>query len=130
VAVCRAVREDAKFIRETLQVIRDRDPPRWVKEDSRLMELLLARAVGAQALGMGAPGDMVLTGMIDLPEGGAVRYIIDSKMDTSGRGRAETRSSGVRSEIHDLVEEGAQVIHATLWVNANGRVKGAGLFRF
>jgi hypothetical protein len=94
------------------------------------MELLLARAVGAQALGMGAPGDMVLTGMVGLPQGGEVRYIIDSKMDTTGRGRAETKSPGVRSKIYDLVEEGERVIHATLWANANGRVKGAGLFRF
>jgi hypothetical protein len=29
-----------------------------------------------------------------------------------------------------LIEEGEQVIHATLWVNANGKVAGAGLFRF
>jgi hypothetical protein len=51
VTVSRAIRQDAKFIQEMLQAIRDRDPPCWVKDDSRLMEALLARALGAQALG-------------------------------------------------------------------------------
>jgi hypothetical protein len=130
VAVSKPIREDAKFIRDVPQTIRDRDPPRWVKDDSRLMEQLLARALDAQGLGGRKSGDMVLTGVVDLPQGEEVRYIIDTKMDTSGRGQAETKSPGMRSKIRNLVEEGEQVIHATLWVNANGRVKGAGLFRF
>jgi hypothetical protein len=73
---------------------------------------------------------MTLTGVVDLPQSGQVQYIIDSKMDTSGRGQAETKSPGMRNKLRDLIAEGEQVIHATLRVNANGRVKGAGLFRF
>ncbi len=94
------------------------------------MELLLARALGAQPLAEGQSGDMVLAGTVELPDVGPVRYIIDAKLDTTGKGQAETKHSGIKSKLRDLVGEGEPVIHATLWVNANGRVRKAGLFRF
>ncbi len=126
----RSIRRDADRIREILAEIQGRQDPRWHRDDYRAMEQLLAAALGAEALGGGHAGDMVLTGVVELPKVGAVRYIIDAKMDTTGRGRAETDSSGVRHKLAELVSATERVIHATLWVNANGRVKAAGLFRF
>lgn len=126
----KSIREDAERIGEILRTISAREPALWRPEDSPTMELLLACALGAERLGSGCPGDIVLTSTIGLPGAGAVRYIIDGKLGSSGRGRADTQSSGIRGKLRELIAEGEQVIHATLWVNANDKVAGAGLFRF
>lgn len=128
--VPKSIRQDAERIGEILRTISEREPALWHKDDFATMELLLACALGAKRLGGGRAGDMVLTATIDLPGVGPVRYIIDGKMGSSGRGRADTQPSGVRGKLRELIAEGEQVIHATLWVNANGKVTGAGLFRF
>jgi hypothetical protein len=130
VKVSKAIRKDAQYIRGILQTIRNRDNPRWMQGDARTMELLLARAIGARPLAGGASGDMVLLGTVKLPDAGPVRYIIDAKLDPSGKGQSETKHSGLRSKLTDLIGVKERVIHATLWVNANGQVEKAGLFRF